>query len=83
MATLHVRNVPERLYRRVRRKAARERRSISAETIVLLEQALSKAESSSDARAVVLDRARAMRESMRLPADWPGAVDLLREDRCR
>jgi plasmid stability protein len=36
MATLHVRNVPPKLYEALRARAAREGRSISAETIDIL-----------------------------------------------
>lgn len=37
MATLHVRNVPEELYERLRQRAEAENRSLSAEVIHLLE----------------------------------------------
>jgi len=40
MPILHVRNVPEDLYERIRRRAAEEKRSISAEVITLLEAGL-------------------------------------------
>ncbi|MCG3195858.1 MAG: hypothetical protein HUU16_08070 [Candidatus Omnitrophica bacterium] len=38
MPTLHVRNVPTELYDRIKELAERERRSISAEVITLLER---------------------------------------------
>jgi plasmid stability protein len=41
MATLHVRNVPDRLYERLRRSAERNGRSIGAETVALLDERLS------------------------------------------
>ena len=37
MAILHVRNVPDDLYERLKKRAAAERRSLSAEVIALLE----------------------------------------------
>ena len=40
MATLHVRNVPDELYEELRQLAEREGRSIGAEAVVLLRQAL-------------------------------------------
>jgi len=40
MAILHVRNVPEDLYNRLKQRAKAQRRSLSAEVISLLEWAL-------------------------------------------
>jgi plasmid stability protein len=40
VATLHVRNIPEDLYKRLRSRAAAEHRSLSAEVIGLLESSL-------------------------------------------
>ena len=40
MATLHVRNIPDHLYERLRVRAAAEHRSLSAEVIGLLESGL-------------------------------------------
>ena len=40
MAILHVRNVPDDLYRQLRQRADTERRSLSAEVVVLLDQAM-------------------------------------------
>src|SRR6266436_3775814 len=40
MPALHVRNVPEPLYEKLRVRAAREGRSINAEAICILEEAL-------------------------------------------
>ncbi len=40
MATLNVKNVPDELYEQVRRRARRERRSLSQEVIVLLGRSL-------------------------------------------
>jgi plasmid stability protein len=40
MATLHVRNVPDILYERLRRQAESQNRSLSAEVIILLNRAL-------------------------------------------
>jgi plasmid stability protein len=40
MATLNVKSLPDGLYRRLRKRAARERRSIAQELICILERAL-------------------------------------------
>ena len=48
MAILHVRNVPDELYERIRHKAQAQNRSISAEVIVLLQRALAETDRSQD-----------------------------------
>jgi plasmid stability protein len=40
MATLNVKNLPDSLYRKLKARAKRERRSVAQEVTVLLEQAL-------------------------------------------
>jgi plasmid stability protein len=40
MPILHVRNVPDDLYQQVQQRAETERRSLSAEVVVLLQQAM-------------------------------------------
>lgn len=50
MATLHVRNVPDSLYQRLRRQAEAENRSLSAELVILLDRAL---EPSDDPKAIM------------------------------
>jgi plasmid stability protein len=40
MATLNVKNLPDALYRKLKARAKRERRSVAQEVTVLLEQAL-------------------------------------------
>ena len=47
MATLNVKNMPDDLYEQVRRRARRERRSLSQEVIVLLGRSLAEAPSRS------------------------------------
>jgi plasmid stability protein len=79
---LHVRNVPEDLYRRIAERAASERRSLAAEVIELLEMALQERERAM-AQADLLARIR-RRRSSRLPLiGAPESVALLREDRER
>jgi plasmid stability protein len=45
MATLNVKNMPDPLYRRLRARAKRERRSIAQEVIRILDDALSEPKS--------------------------------------
>jgi plasmid stability protein len=41
MATLNIKNFPDRLYRRIKQRAGRNRRSISQEVVQLLDEAVS------------------------------------------
>lgn len=76
MATLHVRNVPDRTYDALRQRAAEHRTSISAEAIRLIERALR------TDRALVnelLAEIEATRPTAR--PDAPSAAELIRRDR--
>jgi plasmid stability protein len=79
MATLHVRNVPDELYTRIRERAETRNRSLSAEVVVLLSEAL---EGEISPREILSDIRR--RRFFR-PADVgaPDVTELLREDRKR
>ena len=83
MPILHVRNISDRMYRRLQEHADAEHRSLSAEVIALLEDALTEA----DSRAVqieVLEQMRRHRRTFRpQDAGAPDSVELLREDRER
>lgn len=76
MATLHVRNVPDRTYEALRERAGERRTSISAEAIRLIERGLR-----TDRPGVeeVLARVEATRVKARPGA--PSAAELIREDR--
>ena len=78
MAILHVRNVPEELYARLQERARKDNRSLSAEVIGLLQQALVEAERSQAEILAGISRRRFFR-----PADVgaPDSTALLREDR--
>lgn len=82
MATLHVRNVPERLYRRIQKLAEEENRSVTAEVIQLLSQGLQAREARRGAAAVI-HRVRRRAQKVALPRGWKDSVDLIREDRRR
>jgi antitoxin FitA len=82
MATLHVRNVPEEMMEKLKDRAARERRSVSAEILSLVEDALE-----SDERRrrnqMLLDNIRENRRQMVPAGPGEDAVSLVREDRSR
>ncbi|MDY0003293.1 MAG: hypothetical protein RBU30_18490 [Polyangia bacterium] len=80
MATLHVRNVPDTLHRRILRLAEAERCSLSTQVINLLAHAVTDRENRLRQHQV-LERIRMRRfETDRLT---PSTLDLLREDRNR
>ena len=82
MATLHVRNVPEKLYKRIQKLAEKENRSVTAEVIQLLGQGLQAREARRGA-ASVIDRIQTRAQKVVLPRGWVDSVDLIREDRRR
>jgi len=82
MATLHVRNVPDKLYKRIHKLAEEENRSVTAEVIQLLNQGLQAREARRGA-AGIIDRIRGRARKMELPRGWTDSVDLIREDRSR
>lgn len=69
MATLHVRNVPDKLYRKIQQLADTENRSLTAEVIQLLSQALHAHEARRSAAAVV-DDIRVRANAVELRRDW-------------
>ncbi|MBI4492500.1 MAG: hypothetical protein HY690_06875 [Chloroflexi bacterium] len=81
MAILHVRDVPDDLYERIRQLAAREKRSLSAEVVRLLELAT---EREPEALESLYDRIRRRRaEIQRKVGVLPSSVELIRADRDR
>ena len=80
MPILHVRNVPDELYNRIKAEARARNRSISAEVIVLLDRALAGSERS---QAEVLDNIRRRRFFQPARVNAPDNGSLLHEDRTR
>jgi plasmid stability protein len=81
MATLHVRNVPDDLYERIRRRASAENRSLSAEIIELLDVAT---RFEPEITATLFDRIQRRRsEIQRSSGEFPSSVEMLRADRER
>lgn len=80
MPVLHVRNVPEPLYEKIRERAQEQNRSISAEVILLLDFAM---RATVDGQAEVLDNIRRRRSFEPAAVGAPNSLSLLREDRER
>jgi plasmid stability protein len=80
MPTLHVRSVPNDLHEQLRELARNSHRSLSAQVITLLAEALAAHESSSR-QAQLLGEIR--RRRFHPPPDAPDSTELLREDRER
>jgi hypothetical protein len=82
MPILHVEEVPVELYERIQRRASAQNRDVPQEVIALLEQALTSAETDTNAvHRAALSELRRLRWTP--PPGAPKSVDLLREDRER
>ncbi|HTS36197.1 MAG TPA: hypothetical protein VMH04_11020 [Candidatus Solibacter sp.] len=83
MATLYVENVPDAVYKALRERARKNRKSMAAEVIELLEQNMPTAEELRERR----EFARRMKElSSReplTPGPFPSTEEMIREDRDR
>ena len=79
MAELHVRNIPPDVRERLRARAAAEGRSMSAEVVAILRQALDQTAGAQRSEAVA--RLRRIQARNRLAPGHPPAEDLVREDR--
>ncbi|MHB0999979.1 MAG: FitA-like ribbon-helix-helix domain-containing protein [Armatimonadota bacterium] len=82
MPTLYVRDFPDELHQKIKKLADRKHRSLSAEVIVLIDEAL-KYEEASRKQSSVLDRIAERRRSYTARADASNSLELLREDRER
>ena len=80
MPTLHVRNVPEALHSELNEMAREQKRSLSAEVIVLLERAVEPRRRKEEQLAL-LEQMR--RHRVKLPKGLPSIVDVIREGRER
>lgn len=79
MSILHIRNVPDALYQAIRERARRQRRSIGAEVILLLQEALRREQ----AQEHILAEIRRRRFFNPDAVGAPDSTTLLREDRER
>ena len=85
MATLYVRDMPDKLYQQLRRRAVAEGRSVSQETVQLLRLALGTASVKPDPRFAAWLRA-VSRQRSRWAASgrtFPESAALVRADRAR
>jgi len=82
MPTLQVRNLPEHIYNKIVELAETDRRSITQETIILLEKALKIEKQNKEYRKKLLDQIINETESENL-SNVPDPVPLIREDRNR
>lgn len=80
MPTLHVRSVPEDLYDRVRQLAQLRNRSLGAQVVTMLYEALDEEEQRKD-QTHILTSIR--RRRFTPPKKVASSLDLLREDRRR
>ncbi len=80
MNTLHVRSVPEDLYERLQQLARARNRSLSAQVITMLAQAI-EIEERRKKQAKTLKSIQ--RRRFKAPRNAPSSLDLLREDRTR
>lgn len=83
MATLYVENVPDEIYKALRKRARAHRKSIAAEVISLLELHIPTEEELKRRRKAFegLARLRAMQPLS--PGPFPSAEEMIREDRER
>ena len=82
MATLHVRNVPDDLYQKISGLAADRQRSIGAEVVMLLGDAL-RSQAVREERAQALNRIARRRGRLGNRFCASDSVELIREDRER
>jgi plasmid stability protein len=80
MSILHVRNVPQDLYHRLKQRAETQRRSLSAEVVTLLEWAIEEIDRTSE---LPLESIRRRRFFEPASVGAPDSTTLLREDRER
>jgi len=80
MNTLHVRSVPDDLYQRLQRLAQARNRSLSAQVVTMLAQAVEEEEQRRNQERIL---AGIRRRRFAPPAQSPSSLDLLREDRQR
>ena len=80
MNTLHVRSVPDDLYERLQQLARARNRSLSAQVITMLAQAI-EIEERRKKQAKTLKSIQ--RRRFKAPRNAPSSLDLLRENRTR
>jgi plasmid stability protein len=79
MATLYVRDVPEKLYKRLRARARRNGRSLNAEVLELIDEAVLRELTSEE----ITERLAKLAAEIDLPPEAPRPEDIIREERNR
>ena len=82
MATLYVRDFPDEIYDRIKEYAADNRRSLSSQVIILMNEALAQKDIL-ESRKQALDRIAQRRRSQSNQSTGIDSLALLREDRDR
>lgn len=80
MNTLHVRSVPDDLYEQVKQLAHSRNRSLSAQVITMLAQAIEDEERRKKQAKILTS---IQRRQFKAPKNAPSSLELLREDRGR
>ena len=75
MATLYVRDVTEKLYKRLRARARRNGRSLNAEVLELIDEAVLRELTSDE----ITDRLAELAAEIDLPPDAPRPEDIIRQ----
>jgi plasmid stability protein len=83
MATLYVENVPEAVYKALRERARKNRKSIAAEVIELLEKNVPTAEELRRRREFAERLKKISSQAPVPPGPFPSAEEMVREDRER
>lgn len=83
MATLYVENVPDALYKALRERARKHRKSIATEVIALLEENIPTPEELRRRREFVRRLKRLSSKEPLSPGPFPSAEEMIREDRDR
>ncbi|MEH2281312.1 MAG: Arc family DNA-binding protein [Nostoc sp.] len=89
MAIVHALNIPDELYEQLQELAKAENRSVDAQVITILQNALQKTKTQlteEERRKNVpklLDEMRLRREQLPTDIEWPDSTAMIREDRDR
>ncbi|MBD2214246.1 Arc family DNA-binding protein [Calothrix sp. FACHB-156] len=88
MANLNLLNIPDDLYEKLQELAQAEHRSIDAQVVTILQNALAKKTQQTEEEKrknvlKLLEESRMRREKLPKDIKWPDSTTLLREDRDR
>ena len=83
MATFYVENVPDAVYEALRQRARKNRKSIAAEVIALLEENIPTSQELRRRREFVRKLRQLSSKEPLSPGPFPSAEDMIREDRDR